>query len=615
MIDTNLGYLASVTSFDLQDFYQLCATMTLEPDLKDMDYVWVDAICVDQTNYERRKATIHQMTTIYERASYILAVPDLHAAYLKHAMDNNKDIMDHICHHKEYIYHLIHGNIQQLHDYDDLYLDSIGVPKEVPLRRLLTEFGDFLTDGFMTFKEHHRVYDPMQVLDHLYDTSTSTSLESSSFSASSSDVDTTDTTNSSGDDDLYPADDDEEGATVSQHFKKLVSKDDLVDTERRLGILHPCNDIHCPLKFSHYATENIYQRPREYHDCDPPWHHAIYERSVILRKSMLFLKDLIMDWSSRVWVISEYSISKKKNNMKFWFTQLTPPAQDTIAFFKFDILDTKLATILNTPCTPLSERSVVLDPVYLTFYQHMIRQLNKQTFVQMMLKSKASKNEDRFHSILPLFPEYNKILRAKANPVESWNIHSMLSVKLKLYELMNTKDKLDLLYLSGKHVDSAILPTFATTTISWQGDAAVQYKGMLQYRDDLTFHFDISLHQGSLYYLHLKPLIYYRTGDQRTDAAMTRDMLQNKKTICKHLDLDDPNETVDMVCIPNNREARPTIHSNNSRFHGDDHFIYLMGSVGKNKWILTKRSNVIKEYDYDWTLHTTDDYHDGFNVY
>ncbi|ORZ15383.1 hypothetical protein BCR42DRAFT_416965, partial [Absidia repens] len=65
----------------------------VDTDLRHMNYVWVDAICVNQSNYEQRKATIHQMSNIYKRANYILAVPDLHAAYLKDTVTKNKDIM------------------------------------------------------------------------------------------------------------------------------------------------------------------------------------------------------------------------------------------------------------------------------------------------------------------------------------------------------------------------------------------------------------------------------------------------------------------------------------------------------------------------------------------
>ncbi|ORY97005.1 hypothetical protein BCR42DRAFT_497406 [Absidia repens] len=82
LIDTGVGYTATITSFDLNDFYRLCEMMTIESDTKHINYVWVDAICVDQSP-AKRKATIHQMSNIYDRATYILAVPDLHVTYLK----------------------------------------------------------------------------------------------------------------------------------------------------------------------------------------------------------------------------------------------------------------------------------------------------------------------------------------------------------------------------------------------------------------------------------------------------------------------------------------------------------------------------------------------------
>ncbi|ORZ07403.1 hypothetical protein BCR42DRAFT_153133 [Absidia repens] len=95
-VNTNLGYLATITSFKLRHFYKLCKMMTREPDLKSIDYVWVDAICVDQNNYERRKATIHQMSTIYEKAKYILAVPDLHLQHLINVSQANNEIQQHL---------------------------------------------------------------------------------------------------------------------------------------------------------------------------------------------------------------------------------------------------------------------------------------------------------------------------------------------------------------------------------------------------------------------------------------------------------------------------------------------------------------------------------------
>ncbi|CAO3637790.1 unnamed protein product [Cunninghamella blakesleeana] len=71
-------YTAHITSFDLYDLKRLCLYIIYEPDLCDIEYLWVDAISVDQQNHTRKKETILKMNQIYQKATYILTVPDLH---------------------------------------------------------------------------------------------------------------------------------------------------------------------------------------------------------------------------------------------------------------------------------------------------------------------------------------------------------------------------------------------------------------------------------------------------------------------------------------------------------------------------------------------------------
>ncbi|CAO3650071.1 unnamed protein product [Cunninghamella blakesleeana] len=85
-------YTANVTSFHLKDFMTVCKHIKKEPDLKEIQYVWIDAISVDQQNDERKKETILKMNQIYKYATYILAVPDLHWRHLKNIPGNQKEI-------------------------------------------------------------------------------------------------------------------------------------------------------------------------------------------------------------------------------------------------------------------------------------------------------------------------------------------------------------------------------------------------------------------------------------------------------------------------------------------------------------------------------------------
>ncbi|CAO3601406.1 unnamed protein product [Absidia cylindrospora] len=171
MVDTHVGYTAYITSFDLDDFYRLCYMMTCESDLKSIKYVWVDAICVDQIDHERRKATIYHMTRIYEHAAYIVAVPDLHLAHLKSTMTKNEDIIDGSRRYSNDIYHLIHGNTDELAAIEEKFLDKAKVPNDPVLRHWLTKYTDYFMDGFMNYKDHVFGYHPVEALDHIYETS------------------------------------------------------------------------------------------------------------------------------------------------------------------------------------------------------------------------------------------------------------------------------------------------------------------------------------------------------------------------------------------------------------------------------------------------------------
>ncbi|CAO3653155.1 unnamed protein product [Cunninghamella echinulata] len=89
-------YIAHITSFGLYELKKLCNYIQYEPDLKDIQYVWIDAISVDQKNHERKKEIILKIPEIYKKATYILAVPDLHIEYLRKHPGNMDtfDLMD-----------------------------------------------------------------------------------------------------------------------------------------------------------------------------------------------------------------------------------------------------------------------------------------------------------------------------------------------------------------------------------------------------------------------------------------------------------------------------------------------------------------------------------------
>ncbi|ORZ07321.1 hypothetical protein BCR42DRAFT_426059 [Absidia repens] len=591
--------------------------MTMESDLKHIKYVWVDAICVDQRP-TKRKNTVYRMSDIYEKASFILAVPDLHLAYLRNLTMKNMDITEDSALYSDYIYYLIHGNSDQLEkieaNFDNRvpkdpglrqlltrYTDHFVDAKDPGLRQLLTRYTDHFVDGFMKYRRHGYPYCPARSLDHICE---------------------------------------ENGPVTRLQPQTRTERDQIYSFEN----LHHCHDMeNCPLKT---FSEQEYQATREEiarHN-DANWKSRIIERSTAIRQSMAFLADLIKDWSSRVWVISEYSIAKKKNNLKYWFAQLQRyeshfgkfQDMDDFAFFKFDVEDPCFSEFLNIniyqyDLTPWHSTNTSSNPVYVYFHKTLIKQLNQQTFLEMILKSKASKNEDRFYSILPLSEYANSI---KNLEVGDWEINTVVSVKLKLYEIMTIKDKLNLLFWSGNLYASnkgTILPTFATSTLPLRFE-----NGNLTHSKNSLWNFDLNNtstimllqhhhhhhHQtdsnedgtSRLYYLQLKPLQYfiydYESENNRNDSF---ELDWRRKEIRKRLGISSSIITtahIDLVCIPAlTRYASARAY--------DQFYIILVGSFIENKWTLDQNSLELHVTDPGWIPGDNDNDNKSvvFNIY
>ncbi|ORZ04504.1 hypothetical protein BCR42DRAFT_398663 [Absidia repens] len=90
--------------------------------------------------------------------------------------------------------------------------------------------------------------------------------------------------------------------------------------------------------------------------------------------------------------------------------------------------------------------------------------------------------EDRFYSI-PLLSDY-KHKFINRNEVDKWNINSLMPVKLKLFEVMATKDKLNLLFMLGNDKTGnkrKVVPTLATSTITAENEWSISDAGEWQF--------------------------------------------------------------------------------------------------------------------------------------
>ncbi|CAO3601447.1 unnamed protein product [Absidia cylindrospora] len=372
IVNTKLGYLASVTSFDLEDFYLLCRVMTMEPDLKSIKYVWVDAICVDQTNYERRKATIHRMSNIYEKAAHILAVPDLHRQHLKDISKATIEITNKFQFLADYIYYLIQGNSEQLIQLDNAFLNDINLPEDPTLRQLLTKYTDAFTEGFTEPQYRHPKFATDAAIEHLYNVSQAPSLAKQN--------------------DPHPcpncADmDDPVGKSQTQQLDDMGNRgSNSVVGDRDCERLHHCDSYPCPLGLSDHE-----RYPLEIDAQFLSWKDYIIKRRQAILTILDYLKDLVRDWSSRVWVVSEFNIAKKKNNLKYWFIGITVNKTCSLPFFSFDFTDPafgKNRTQSGALIPVLYKRKPSIYEFHTTLYVN----LSMETFLRMILETKASKN-------------------------------------------------------------------------------------------------------------------------------------------------------------------------------------------------------------------------------
>ncbi|CAO3588643.1 unnamed protein product [Absidia cylindrospora] len=526
---------------------------------------------------------------MYDKATYILAVPDLHVTYLKGVSIKNDDTIAGSNKYCINIYHLLHGHASQLAALDELFLDDVNVPKDPPeLRQLLLQNTNYFAYGFMNYHEYHHMYCPLLALDHICETT----------------------------------------QERHRHWKTWIK-----GSKKSNGDIHQCDETICPLGL--FFARPVYTTFDQ--DCEfnkSKWKSKIIERSNSIRQSMEFLVGLVKDWSTRVWVISEFNIAKRKNNLKYWFTQLAlniikiESYQDLeFTFFKFDFNDPSLTdTSMHVRYyqhqhATEETRTKSSNPVYIQFHDTLNRQLSRQTFLENILISKASKNEDRFYSILPFSP-YQDRKREMAH----WKINTMPSVKLKLYEIMHTKDKLKLLFLSGdeKAMCSSVLPTFATSTLASTSDLAHLINGfnisfsnfdtrdpstiMLYHHEQPTKDEDDEDDDDSHnYYLRLKPKEYIvAKHDELTDRRIHR--ITRNRPLLKRLGLHDA-LTFDLVSIP--MTVPNDTHSSDSEWSPSrsyrHEFLTLIGCFVRNKWILSTDSILIPEEGHHVICDDDDD--------
>ncbi|CAO3651561.1 unnamed protein product [Cunninghamella blakesleeana] len=345
-------YTAHITSFDLHLLYWLCRYINHEPDLKDIPYLWIDAISVDQQNHARKKDTILKMNQIYKKASYILAVPDLHEGYLR-KNTANYEILKLIWKYKNRIRHDIFSTVH-LSTVDDNIIEH-------PTQH---------TNNDCHYSEQNSTHE--KIIN--------------------------------------------ENEELRNEFKEIVFK----------------------------------------------------KESEELKKVYQFLAYLVYDWSNRAWVISEYQIAKEKYKqngtlLKYIFISLL--SYDYVSFnfpfFSYTFTGQNKENSNMIGCQYLHYAEITNSNKFIRFLE---LRFTERPHMDMMIKSNANRNEDRFYAILSSWNKCKHLVKNK-NTISNWKINDMVSIKLKLYEIMNDDgdlwDKARLLLYSSFRIGKPILPSFA----------------------------------------------------------------------------------------------------------------------------------------------------------
>ncbi|ORZ06448.1 hypothetical protein BCR42DRAFT_427161 [Absidia repens] len=372
-------------------------------------------------------------------------------------------------------------------------------------------------------------------------------------------------------------------------------------------------------KVSCLFSENPYVRWMKIKRRNKLWAHKLVGRKHIVRQTMKLLEDLILDWSTRVWVISEYHLAKDENKLKYWFLQLSSWENRGWSFFKFDFVNPAFFSVVqNTAFRDANLYNNDPNPADLLFHRLIIQQLTTQTFFEMILKSKASKNEDRFYAILP-----QSKYKDKVNQVDRWVINNMISVKLKLFEIMDTKDKWTLLFFSGCFFASntyEVLPSFCASNLPWHE--------MMRFFQDDPHNFDMANASSAItlhctnhlrrYYLRLTPKEYYVVKEYHH-----YNVTMSLYTLYKHLQVD-KDSVIDIVWVPQYDTIAKVFNTRDDYVQsmvfntGDDYLKYasikMIGSFAENKWTLCDHRNITDDIS-EYVHHFNDDHRTVFNIY
>ncbi|CAO3640415.1 unnamed protein product [Cunninghamella echinulata] len=429
-------YIAHITSFDRMDLWVICTAILKEPDMKSIKYLWVDAICIDQLNIEKRKAAIQHMSRIYELSAYILAVPDLHRAHLDSNPANYICLDTTITYGRHIHYELMKKRKEKKENKDND--KSVDDPYDIWKKDLDSQL---LITWILTHLHpdlHKTQFHPPFLFKTIESSPDFRALLTLSEDANN----------------FY------EFLTSSLEYVVTRAKD---RNEEEMD-WYKKNYFFDHIKYTPHSDfveqmETFYSMVgQEYHSEMPDikllfmkWVFKYNEFKRDIDNAIEFLDYLVEDWANRAWVISEYHIAKKeKKQMKMAFATLLknihwqleqPRCMKENIYHRF--IDVKLPSKIITNNNEEEEIKIENneeneqqlqeqeegeqeqvdeegeqeqnnegqeedEEEY--FIESVKKKLVDRPFLALMLESRAAKHEDRFYAILKATDKYKHLI-------------------------------------------------------------------------------------------------------------------------------------------------------------------------------------------------------------
>ncbi|CAO3651880.1 unnamed protein product [Cunninghamella blakesleeana] len=241
----------------------------------------------------------------------------------------------------------------------------------------------------------------------------------------------------------------------------------------------------------------------------------------------------------------------------------------------------------------------------------------QQSHLDMMIKSNASKNEDRFYAVLVSWKKHKHLIKHN-DTVSNWNITDMLSVKLKLYEIMDDDDLFDkakLLFMSLILIGKPITPTFATyhysrvtideiekeehiwgLTVNYISELNIKMSGNINNKSTKDYLEDYKKEHGSIFKQNLTDIQYNQQNcylsiklNEYFIFKKPSSPLLNQEDLSSHSLID--NDDLKLVFIPFYTYDIPEIRhlfplDKDNEMTPFLSGLYLLGNMNANRWVL-----------------------------